>query len=266
MAVERVEINEPVEGEQMSLEDQLAQQEAENPALKEQEEPTQREPSGQDNNNEENPDWLPKKFKTPEELAKAYTQLEKERGKASEPNNKEQQEEAPQKTVAPLSDAIQQASDAFYKEGELSEDNIKALEENGIPREFVDAYVKGQQATMDAEVESIRASVGGQENYDAMVDWASDNLSAAEIDAFDQMVTSGSAEATKMAVKGLYARYTGESGESGVNIAKGGTSKAAVQPFNSSAHVVEAINDRRYQNDPAYRAEVERRIAASPNI
>ena len=51
-----------------------------------------------------------------------------------------------------------------------------------------------------------------------------------------------------------------------MNIAKGGTSKAAVTPFNSNAQVVEAINDRRYENDPAYRAEVEKRISVSPNI
>lgn len=265
MAVERVEINEPVEGEQMTLEDQLAKQEA---AMGQETE--QQEPSGQEvESNEENPEWLPKKFKTPEELAKAYTQLEKERGKESQPDNKEQQQQQQQeepKTEGNLSNVIQDASDAFYKDGELSEDNIKALEENGIPREFVDAYVKGQQATMDAEVESIRSSVGGQENYDAMVDWASENLSADEIDTFDDLVSSSSAEATKMAVKGLYARYMGESGQSSVNIAKGGTSKAAVQPFNSNAQVVEAMNDRRYQNDPAYRAEVERRISVSPNI
>ena len=49
MSVERVEINEPVEGEQMTLEDQLAKQEAEGIGQAP-EEPTQQEPSGQEDN------------------------------------------------------------------------------------------------------------------------------------------------------------------------------------------------------------------------
>jgi len=264
MAVEKIEINEPVEGEEMSLEDQLAQQEAENPALAQQEEPTtQQEPSGQED--EENPDWLPKKFKTPEELAKAYSQLEKERGQESQPKNEKKAEEEGE-PKPDLSNAIQEASDAFYRDGEINEENIKALEDFGIPREFVDAYVKGQQATMDAEADSIRNSVGGQDNYEAMSEWASENLSEDEINTFDDLVTTGSQQAAQMAVKGLYARYLSENGGSSVNIAKGGTSGPAVQPFNSSAQIVEAMNDRRYEMDPAYRAEVERRIAVSSNI
>lgn len=99
-----------------------------------------------------------------------------------------------------------------------------------------------------------------------MIDWATTSLPSSEINSFNEIVSTGSKEAANMAVKGLYARYMGESGQSSVNIAKGGTSKAAVQPFNSNAQVVEAMNDRRYQNDPAYRAEVERRISVSSNI
>lgn len=270
MAAERVEINEPVEGEQMTLEDQLAQQEAEKATQEEAsaavvtEEQTQPEPTGQDEETSEKPEWLPEKFKTPEELAKAYNELERARGKESAPKETEEPSEAVD--ASPVSNAIQEASDAFYANGELSEDNFKALEDNGIPREFVEAYVKGQQATIDAEVAEITGSVGGQENYDAMVEWATNSLPPNEIDSFDDLVTTGGKEAAQMAVKGLYARYITESGQSSVNIAKGGTSKAAIQPFSSNAQVVEAMNDRRYQNDPAYRAEVERRISVSSNI
>lgn len=270
MAVERVEINEPVEGEQMTLEDQLAKQEAEAATQAGSEvateEQTQSEPTGQDEVPSEQPEWLPEKFKTPEELAKAYNELERTRGKESAPKETEEQQEPEAVDVSPVSNAIQEASDSFYENGELSEDNFKALEDNGIPREFVEAYVRGQQATIDAEVAEITGSVGGQENYDAMVEWATNSLPPNEIDSFDDLVTTGGKEAAQMAVKGLYARYITESGQSSVNIAKGGTSKAAIQPFSSNAQVVEAMNDRRYQNDPAYRAEVERRLSVSSNI
>ncbi len=267
MAVERTEINEPVEGEQMSLEEQLEQQEA---AKANQVETEQPELSGQEEEEivseeqppEEKPEWLPEKFKTPEDLAKAYSELEKERGKESKPKETEGEENK----TPNVSNAIQEASDSFYENGELTEDNFKALEENGIPREFVEAYVKGQQATSEAEVATITNSVGGQENYDSMVEWASSSLPPEEIESFDNLVSTGSQEAAKMAVKGLYARYLNEGGGTSVNIAKGGTSKSAITPFNSIAQVTEAMKDRRYNIDPAYRAEVENRISVSTNI
>ena len=112
----------------------------------------------------------------------------------------------------------------------------------------------------------IRNTVGGQDNYNQMVEWASANLSEEDINSYDDIVSTGSPEAAKMAAKGMYARYMSETGGQSVNIAKGGTSGAAIQPFNSNAQVVEAINDRRYEVDPAYRAEVERRISVSTNI
>ena len=266
MAVEKVEINEPVEGEQMSLEDQLAQQEAEKAEQLGQEVPTQQEPSGQENNNNSNEEQelILGKFKSQEDLINAYSELEKAQSSRQEnPSNEQGEEEV---SEANVSSAIQNASDAFYENGELSEDNFKALEQSGIPREFVEAYVRGQKATMEAEAASITNSIGGQENYDAMVQWASANLPEAEVDSYDDIVSTGTTEAAKMAVKGMYARYLSENGGSSMNIAKGGTSGAAIQPFNSNAQVVEAINDRRYEIDPAYRAEVERRISVSTNI
>ena len=270
MAVEKVEINEPVEGEQMSLEDQLAQQEAEKAEQVGQEVPTQQEPSGleeeapQQERESEEQELILGKFKSQEDLIKAYSELEKAQSSRQEKPSNEQEEESVSEVN--VSSAIQNASDAFYENGELSEDNFRALEQSGIPREFVEAYVRGQEATMEAEVSSITNSIGGQENYDAMVQWASASLPEAEVDSYDDIVSTGTTEAAKMAVKGMYARYLSENGGSSMNIAKGSTSGAAIQPFNSNAQVVEAINDRRYEIDPAYRAEVEKRISVSTNI
>tara|TARA_Y100000401_G_scaffold15553_1_gene10574 strand:- start:14427 stop:15233 length:807 start_codon:yes stop_codon:yes gene_type:complete len=268
MSVERVEINEPVEGEQMSLEDQLAQQEAENPNLvqqEEQEQPIQQEPSGQEVSDEQ--ELILGKFKSQEDLAQAYENLEKKIGEQQQTSKEEgqQEEEAPVQQ-GNVSNAIQEASDAYLEKGELSEANYKALEESGIPRDFVDAYVRGQEATIESEMAEIRSTVGGQDNYNQMIEWASANLPEEDINSYDDIVSTGTPEAAKMAAKGMYARYMSETGGESMNIAKGGTSGAAIQPFNSNAQVVEAINDRRYEMDPAYRAEVERRISVSTNI
>lgn len=267
MSVEKIEINEPVDGEIMTLEEQLAQQEAEQA----QEETTQPEPSGQEEAVEqEQPteeELILGKFKSQDDLVEAYENLEKrlsEKQETPEAKEESQQEEAP--IDSNVSDVIKKASDSFYENGELSEENFKALEDSGIPREFVEAYVKGQEATLEAETAAITNTIGGQENYDAMTEWAANNLPESEVSSYNEIVESGSTEAAKMAVRGMYARYVNENGGSAVNIKKGNTSGAAIQPFNSNAQVVEAMNDRRYEMDPAYRAEVERRISVSNNI
>ena len=274
--MQRVEVNEPTAEEKVNptLEEELEMQqkaraEKENGGQSnitpEQEQP-ETTPEGQPESEEEEeiieerPEWLPEKFKSPEDLAKAYSELEKLQ---SDNNNNNNADEEEQPETVGVSDAIQNASDDYYTNGELSPENYRALEESGIPREFVDAYVKGQEATMEAEVTTITNSVGGQQNYDDMVQWAQANLPDSEIDSYDELVSTGSTEVATMAVKGLYARYMSEGGGSSVNIAKGSTSGSTVQPFGSMAQVTDAMKDKRYQNDPAYRKEIEQRISVS---
>tara|TARA_B100000963_G_scaffold230199_1_gene200821 strand:- start:991 stop:1764 length:774 start_codon:yes stop_codon:yes gene_type:complete len=252
-------VNEKQETEEgnMSLEEQLAQQEA---AKTSEGQP----PSGSEEQQPEaEEELILGKFRSQEDLAEAYENLEKKLGETRQQDQVSEENSTEQNSN--VSEAIQNASDAFYNEGALSEENYKALEENGIPREFVEAYVRGQEATMESEVADITNSIGGQENYEAMSEWARNNLPSEEIDSFDQIVESSTPDAAKMAVKGLYARFISEGGQQ-PTIRQGQTSGSAVQPFNSSAQVVEAMKDRRYETDPAYREEVERRLAVSTRV
>ena len=258
--MERYEINEPTEGEEMSLEAELEQQEAAKQPEPSGQEETQEQPEETQEDAEE---LILGKFKSQEDLAKAYENLEKKFSE-EQPKKEEQPKGENEEVATPnVSDAIKEASDAFEESGELSEDNFKALEDNGIPREFVEAYVKGQQATVEAEATAITNSIGGQENYDAMLEWAKDSLSKDEVESYDEMVTKGSQNAATMAVKGLYARFVGETGQQPVKITQGQTSGAAIQPFSSNRQVVEAMKDSRYESDPAYRADIEQRISVS---
>ena len=253
-------VNEKQETEEgnMSLEEQLAQQEA---AKTSEGQP----PSGSEEQQPEaEEELILGKFRSQEDLAEAYENLERKLGETKQQEQVSEENSTEQNSN--VSEAIQNASDAFYNEGALSEENYKALEENGIPREFVEAYVRGQEATMEAEVTDITNSIGGQENYEAMSEWARNNLPSEEIDSFDQIVESSTPDAAKMAVKGLYARFISEGGGQQPTIRQGQTSGSAVQPFNSSAQVVEAMKDRRYETDPAYREEVERRLAVSTRV
>ena len=87
-------------------------------------------------------------------------------------------------------EAVVEASQEFFaNDGQLSEETYKKLEEVGLPRDLVDSYAAGQQALLQSEEGEIKSIANGQ--FDAMADWANDNLTEEEIDAFDDIVTTG---------------------------------------------------------------------------
>ena len=263
--MEQYTINEKQETEEgnISLEDQLAQQEA---AKESEGQPPSGHEEQEGQSSEE--DLILGKFKSQEDLAEAYENLEKkfsEKQPEAEPET-EAKDEGDTDSTPDISNAIEDASKAFAENGELTEKHYKDLEKLGLGKDLVDSYAKGQQALAETEQAEITNSIGGKENYDAMAEWASNNLPADEIDTFDKIVTESSSEAAKMAVKGLYARYMSEAGGLPTNIRQGQTSGSAVQPFQSNAQVVEAMRDKRYENDPAYREEVEQRLSVSTRV
>lgn len=157
-------------------------------------------------------------------------------------------------------------TDEYNEAGELSDESKAILKDLGIPETMVDDFIAGQEARA-AQYETQVTSIlgGGSEEYNALVDWADENMSAEEAEAFNAAVSSGDVNKARMAVRQLKLDYVKAEGsdaslELGGNQGGGG-SKA--QPFGSRAEMSEAINNPKYARDPAYRAKVEQRIAVT---
>jgi len=102
-----------------------------------------------------------------------------------------------------------------------------------------------------------------QGNYDAMAEWANENLPQEEIDAFDEVVTGGSISQAKLAVQGLYARYQNEVGAK-PKLTQGAVSGVSTMPFKSMQELARAQSDPRYKSgDKAYHEEIDRRLSVS---
>ena len=243
----KVQINEKTEEENISLEKQAEMQEA----MKQDAELAKE---------ANRPDWLPEKFENEQDLANAYAELEKKQS-ASDTDKSDAKSETKEDTNG-INDVIAKATDVFAEKGELADKDYNALAKVGIPREMVDAYIRGQEALVSSQELEVQEVVGGGANYEAMTDWASENLSETEIEAFDEVVTAGTVDQAKMAVQGLYARFVSSGGKP-PNVNQGAVTGSSVKPFGSAAQVTEAMADPRYQNDPAYRQQVERRLAVS---
>ena len=204
---------------------------------------------------QDRPEWLPEKFSSPEDMAKAYGELESKLGNPTEePTETEEPSEAFQ--------SINQATEEFMEAGTLSDETFKSLEGSGLPRELVESYIAGQQAIAESQTSAVYEIAGGQESYTAMAEWATESLDEASLDAFNQIVETGTIDQAKVAVQGLYAQYQSASGAA-PKLVQGNTSGNAVAPFGSSKQVSMAMRDPRYNSDPAYRNEVQRRLAIS---
>lgn len=248
--LQQVTINESSEDENISLEEQAALQDAAN---------AEKPADGQapQTQEETRPEWLPEKFQSPEDLAKAYSELEK-KGSTSKKTSKEEAAEEPNT----MSTAIETATSEFMESGELSDKTFETLEKAGLPRDIVEAYMAGQGALVATQVAQVKETIGGEGNYEAMAEWAAENLAEEELSAYNEVVENGTVEQARMAVRGLFAQFRSAGGKAPTLI-QGSTTGSGVKPFGSAAQVTEAMRDPRYKNDPAYRQTVEQRLAVT---
>jgi len=217
----------------------------------------------------ERPEWLPEKFKSPEDMAKAYSALE---SKLGQPQREEEVSEEVQELVSADASEISEVLGAngidfdvlqqeYQELGGLSEDAYAALEEAGFPEAVVDQWIAGQQAISQQVQTEMFSLVGGQEQYQELVGWAADALPEAEIDAFNATMATQDPNMIRLAIQGLNARYRSEAAPS---LLQGGTGPVSTGgKFESTAELTAAMSDPRYEKDPAYRQQVSDKLARS---
>lgn len=219
----------------------------------------------QEGQQNQEPPKLAGKFASKEELEKAYLELEKKLGggkKAEappvDPSNVDQNKAEEIAKDAGLD--IDQMQQWYSQNGQLSEEHYKSLEKSGIPKEIVDQYIAGQEAQAEKYRDSIISKVGGQDNFSAMAEWAKVNMSEQEIAAYNKATSSADMTVVENAVLGLAYRYQSAVGKDPKLL---GGQTAGSSGFQSVAQLTEAMKDPRYDKDPAYRKDVQNRLANS---
>ena len=164
----------------------------------------------------------------------------------------------------------------FHKnEGEIPEEMYQSLLDAGLSKGAVDSYLTGRAAEMgygeageaegelaEAEVISIRESIGGDDNYAKMVSWAMENLPKGEIKDFNEATKTMTAPQLKFMVQGLYQQYTRAMGTE-PDLITGKPASSGPRPFQSAAEVEAAVSDPRYGKDVAYTQSVYARYEGS---
>jgi hypothetical protein len=217
---------------------------------------------------QERPDWLPEKFNSPEEMAKAYVEAEKKISSGETAEYEEDEEPSTGEDEGEYFDSMDDETVAPYTQefnstGELSEESYKEISDKfGIPRQMAEAYVQGQQAIQQNMVNEIMDGVGGKDNYVGMIQWGQNNFSPEEQQTFDDTISSGDMERIKLAVSGVWARMQQDRGTRG-KLIQGNVPSNSGNTYQSIAEVTEAMRDPRYKKDPAYRNMVQDRLKSS---
>ena len=172
------------------------------------------------------------KFKDAQSLEQAYLELQKKLGEPKENvRNEEGNEEA--------------------EAGEEVETSEEAPEEES-----------SQETLTEAQAQELFKMVGGEKAYQSMINWAGQNLSKTEIEMYDSVMGRGDPNSIFFAVQALNNKYVDAVGNDG-NLLTGRGSAKESQGFRSQAELVQAMSDPRYDNDPAYRSDVMRKLENS---
>ena len=148
----------------------------------------------------------PEKFNTPEDMAKAYSELEQQFHSSREEDNEaalENKDAAIDELEAHGIDYSSMSQD-FWEKGGLSDEQYDQLEDAGIPSDVVDSFIDGQMALVDQTRQQAYNLVGGEESYKNMMDWAANNLTADEQEVFNRTVDTGNPQDAVFAIQGLH--------------------------------------------------------------
>ncbi|ANS05744.1 scaffolding protein [uncultured phage_Deep-GF0-KM16-C193] len=214
---------------------------------------------------EDRPNWLPKKFKNAEELARAYGELEKQY--SSRPKNEVKDDvKIPEPSKEPEGKRVQTLEkfyDEYAEKGSLTEDSYKELAKQGLTRDLVDGYIEGQKSLADNHTKTIHDTVGGKERYGELIDWASKNLTEAEQNTFNNLVDGGTLDEAKFAVSGLMMKAGMNFNPKQPELFEGTSDVTPTDAYESVSQVTDAMNDPRYEKDPSYRKKVADKLARS---
>ena len=218
---------------------------------------------------EEQEQLLAGKYTNAEELEKAYIELQRKLGDSDEGDEEEVSEdegEEVEETEAEYTEAqtlISNASQEYAETGQISDEMFEQFGEMSS-QELVEAYMNIQANAPEAvadelsesEVNSIKNSVGGDQAYDNVMQWAGENLDPDQVDAFDNIIATGNSTAIQMMVNGLKAQYDSSNGYEGRMLSGKSANAGSSDVFRSQAELVAAMSDSRYESDPAYRNDL----------
>lgn len=156
---------------------------------------------------------------------------------------------------------------AEYEGDGISEQSYEELAKAGYSRSFVDSYIKGQEALVDAYVNQVVAFAGGQERFSALhAHLKSNNPDAAA--TLESALENRDIGTLKAIVNLASQSFNSKFGKPATrSVTKRATPAKPVatqrKGFESRDEMIKAMSDSRYRHDSNYRRQVEQMVIDS---
>lgn len=201
------------------------------------------------------------KFKSVDDLTKAYKELERSY----------HQKAAPVESVSSVIERAGIRADEiatnFQQQGRLTDDQYAALAKVGYSRAVVDEYMTGQMAIAATRVNAAQqardrafTAAGGPEQWNSLTEWARTHYTPEQIKSFDARLADPST--SDSAVKEMLYDYRVVAGNSvGVSMVAGQAAPNVSAGFSTVDEVREAMRTIERQGnkiDPALKRRLER--------
>ncbi len=221
-------------------------------------------------------EMLAGKYRTAEELEQGYIELQQKLGEQSngqeglqdEGNDEEEVvDEAPQDVSDVNTDFLEQLWNE--SQDEFTQETLEQLE-NMSPNDIADMYLAYREQNADSElsqgdVNALYGIVGGQDEYNAMTEWAQTALGENEVAMYDSVMQKGDPAACFFAVQALKAVYQENAGYEGQMLG-GSDAPDMVDAYRSQAEMIRDMSDPRYDTDPAFRNDVMEKLSRSNDV
>lgn len=207
------------------------------------------------------------KFKSQDDLLKAYQELEK---KQSQGNTEGEGQTTPTDdsgasegdSEPPAVPNFTDFEQEYVQNGKLSDESYTKLEGMGFNKAQVDQYIQGQTHYADSVKTQIHGIAGGEEQYSELIQWASANMDQAAIKEYNDAVDA--MDVPKMQRSLEYMKL--KKGDSTPNPARrieGESGGAGMQPFADKNEWQRAQTNRLYGKDRQYTNMVDQRYLAA---
>lgn len=248
---------------------------------------------------QEDPALLAGKYKSTEELERAYKELESKLGQQQPSTSPAEHQETPSELYTEDAARGVYGEDAVNKlaergismaelmqtadsGGDISEHFDVLAETFGVPRQVVENYVSkagavpgGAEAQSvpseltEADTAELKQLVGGEEKFAELSSWAAKNLAKEALAEYNEVVDSGNKAAIKWALRALQGKYKAPEAVVEPKLYGGGDAPGP-QVFESQQQLMDAMNKRNdrgqvlYEVDEAYRNKVVEILSRSP--
>ena len=216
------------------------------------------------------------KYKNAQDLEQGYIELQKKlgEGEAEEPVAEAEEEEYEGEEGEEDGSILDELWEYELNNEEFHEDAVAELQQMD-PVDLANLHIEyrkqveeegaGAKDFTEAEMTELKGVVGGDENYQNMLQWAGANLNQQEIDMFDAVMQRGDALGAFFAIRSLAYRYNDAAGYEG-KMLTGNAPKTSGSQYRSQQEVIQAMSDPRYDSDPAYRKDVMDKLTRSPKV